>query len=198
MYTMDKKDKREGDMNRGHGAGGAGTNKNGLPYEALTDLTTHFTEVTSDKTCKQIHFHQYPDFTYSYCLQAQVLKMMQAKGYLDTAVPMAHGCKRPDECIVDEKNNIVFIIEKKFQEVNGSVCEKIQTGPFKLYHYKRLFPKLKVLYLYCLSDWFKTNCIAELEYLKSENIPVFYGNDEDYKNKLIQFITETSMSHERL
>lgn len=185
-------------MNRGHGAGGAGTNKNGLPYEAITDLTTHFTEVTTDKTdktCKQMQFHQHPNLTYTYCLQAQVLKMMQAKGYLDTEVATAHGCKRPDECILDDEKNIIFIIEKKFQEVNGSVCEKIQTGAFKLYHYKRLFPKHRVIYLYCLSDWFKTNCIAELEYLKNENIPVFYGNDEDYKDKLIQFITETSTNH---
>lgn len=185
-------------MNRGHGAGGAGTNKNGLPYEAITDLTTHFTEVATDKTdktCKQMQFHQHPNLTYTYCLQAQVLKMMQAKGYLDTEVATAHGCKRPDECILDDEKNIIFIIEKKFQEVNGSVCEKIQTGAFKLYHYKRLFPKHRVIYLYCLSDWFKTNCIAELEYLKNENIPVFYGNDEDYKDKLIQFITETSTNH---
>ena len=181
--------------NRGHGAGGAGTNANGLPYEIKTDLSSHFIEVSSDKTCKLIKFHQHTDLIYTYSLQAQFLKMMREKGYLDTEVAMAHGSKRPDESVLDDKNNIVFIIEKKFQEVSGSVCEKIQTGPFKLYHYKRLFPKHHVVYIYCLSDWFKTNCVAELEYLKNENIPVFYGNDDNYKTKLIDFITETSINH---
>ena len=40
-----------------------------------------------------------------------------------------------------------------------------------------------------LSNWFKDNCKSELEYLKHENIPVFWGDDIDYKSKMIEFIT---------
>ena len=32
----------EENKTRGHGAGGANTNKNGLPYEELTDLNSEF------------------------------------------------------------------------------------------------------------------------------------------------------------
>lgn len=39
---------------------------------------------------------------------------------------IVHGCKQPDECLIDENNKILFILEKKFQNNNGSVCEKIQ------------------------------------------------------------------------
>ena len=34
------------------------------------------------------------------------------------------GCKEPDECYIDNANKTMFIIEKKFQQVSGSVCEK--------------------------------------------------------------------------
>jgi len=82
----------------------------------------------------------------------------------------------------------VFIIEKKFQQTPGSVCEKIQTAPFKLNQYKKMFPEYNIYYIYCLSDWFKSNCIAELEYLKDEGIPVFWGNSDKYKEEIIDYI----------
>lgn len=184
--------------NRGYGAGGANTNASGLPYEALTDLTTHFTEVRtnkSDKLYKEIHFNRYPDIIYICSSKAKFLKLMEEKGFLDATVPRGHGNKWPDECYLNIAKSIVYILEKKFQLKSGSVCEKIQTAPFKLHNYKRLFPKLKVVYMYCLSDWFKTNCVAELEYLALHDIPVFWGSDFNYKEKVIRFITQTSLNH---
>lgn len=82
----------------------------------------------------------------------------------------------------------MFIIEKKFQNVNGSVCEKIQTANFKLWQYSRTFPNYNIIYIYCLSDWFKTNCKAELEYLDLNNIPYFWGSSYSYKDDIINFI----------
>ena len=83
----------------------------------------------------------------------------------------------------------MFIIEKKFQQVSGSVCEKIQTIDFKLWQYRRTFPNFEIVYMYCLSEWFKLNCKAELEYLQEQNIPVYWGNDTDYKAQIVGFIT---------
>ena len=102
----------------------------------------------------------------------------------------AHGCKQPDECFINEYNKTIFIIEKKFQQTSGSVCEKIQTSDFKLWQYSRTFPKYQIVYIYCLSDWFKENCQAELEYLEYKKIPVFWGSNSDYKNKIIKFILD--------
>ena len=108
---------------------------------------------------------------------------------IDNNVNRAHGCKNPDECYIDKELKNVFIIEKKFQQVGGSVCEKIQTPHFKIWQYNRTFPNYNIIYIYCLSDWFKLNCKAELEYLQEQNIPVFWGNDKFYKSKIVNFIT---------
>ena len=107
---------------------------------------------------------------------------------MNHSIYKAHGCKKPDECFIELKKKIIFIIEKKFQEVNGSVCEKIQTAPFKRWQYSRTFPGFTVIYIYCLSNWFKENCKAELEYLDYNNCPVFYGCSTTYKKDIISFM----------
>jgi hypothetical protein len=101
----------------------------------------------------------------------------------------AAGCKKPDEAYINETRKQLFIIEKKFQQGPGSVDEKLQTGLFKKTHYKKLFPNYTIHYVYCLSDWFKREeYMSVLEYLQESNIPVFWGNDADYKNKMVDFI----------
>jgi hypothetical protein len=51
--------------------------------------------------------------------------------------------------------NTLFIIECKFQQVAGSVDEKLQTCDFKRKQYQKLFSKanIEVEYMYLLSDW---------------------------------------------
>jgi len=78
--------------------------------------------------------------------QSNLFKCMEK--HIDKNIEKAHGCKNPDECYIDEENKNIFIIEKKFQQCNGSVCEKIQTPDFKIWQYKRTFPEFNiVLYL---------------------------------------------------
>ena len=40
--------------------------------------------------------------------------------HIDANITKAHGCKNPDECYIDLENKVIFIIEKKFQQVPGS------------------------------------------------------------------------------
>lgn len=63
----------------------------------------------------------------------------------------------PDEAIYILVNNALFIIEMKFQNVSGSVDEKLQTCDFKKKQYKKLMAPLniEVEYIYILNDWFK-------------------------------------------
>jgi len=63
----------------------------------------------------------------------------------------------PDEAILILCNNTLFIIEIKFQEVFGSVDEKLQTCDFKNKQYTNLLSPLgiKVKYTYILNDWFR-------------------------------------------
>lgn len=178
--------KTEPVVNRGTGAGGSNTNKNGLPYEALTDLKSEYTVISSDdKHSKNIKFCA-TGITFKMTKQSRLFKCMDK--HVDKQVVKGHGCKNPDECYIDEASKTIFILEKKFQQVSGSVCEKIQTSDFKIWQYNRTFPEYKIVYLYCLSDWFKANCKAELEYLNFKKVPVFWGNDKNYKSKVIDFM----------
>ena len=63
----------------------------------------------------------------------------------------------PDDAVYVIRNNTLFIIEIKYQQVAGSVDEKLQTCDFKKKQYKRLFSQLniEVEYVYVLSRWFK-------------------------------------------
>ena len=51
------------------------------------------------------------------------------------------GIKEPDEYFLHMEKRVAFIIEKKTQEVCGSVDEKIQTAPFKKYALSEKFKK---------------------------------------------------------
>ena len=110
------------------------------------------------------------------------------KTIVNRTIENAHGCKRPDECVIDDVNKVIFILEKKFQQTSGSVCEKIQTAGMKRWQYSRIFPDYNIVYIYCLSDWFKDNCKAELEYLAYLKVPVFWSNSITYKSDIVQFI----------
>lgn len=84
----------------------------------------------------------------------------------------------PDEAIFILKDNTLFIIEIKFQEVAGSVDEKLQTCDFKNREYKKLLAPLNisVKYTYVLSDWFKDpNYKDVLGYIKSVGCYYFFN-----------------------
>ena len=171
--------------NRGTGAGGANTNKNGLSYESLTDLDDKLEVIESCQYSSVIKFNV-SDVVLTRTKQSHLFKCM--KNHIDTKVKKAHGCKNPDECYINESTKTMFIIEKKFQQTAGSVCEKIQTPDFKIWQYSRTFPGYNIVYVYCLSDWFKDNCQAELEYLEFKQIPIFWGASETYKDDIINFM----------
>lgn len=83
----------------------------------------------------------------------------------------------PDEAIFVIKNKTLFIIEMKFQEVAGSVDEKLQTCDFKKKQYKKLLKrtKLKVEYVYVLGNWFKHESYKDvLAYIKSVKCHYFF------------------------
>lgn len=174
-------------VNKGKGAGGANTNKNGLPYEEMTELKTHYSVLKSDKNLNEITFKEHNEKKYILLYKGQLFRYMNNK--MSHEFSKAHGCKQPDECFIDEESKYIFIIEKKFQQTSGSVCEKIGTPHSKIWHYSRTFPDYKIIYIYCLSDWFKVNCKCEIDYLAFHNYPYFWGNSETYKEDIIDFIT---------
>ena len=173
-------------VNKGTGAGGANTNKNGLPYEGLTDLNTHIEVIKTNQNSTTVRFKNYSIELEKPNGKTGLFKVLS--DHLDKNVEKGHGCKQPDECYINIKKKIIYIIEKKFQQTGGSVIEKIQTPEFKIWNYSQMFQNFTIVYVYCLSDYFKENAKAELEYLKEKKIPVFWGNGETYKNDIIHFM----------
>ena len=173
--------------NKGTGAGGANTNKNGLSYEELTDLKDKYKSYKKDNVY-EVEFEGF-NRKFIKANKSALHKYMKKIGQTNKELLPAAGCKEPDEAYIDTENNIVFIIEKKFQQTSGSVDEKIQTGHFKKLHYEELFPEFTIYYIYCLSDWFKKEEYkSTLNYLKKNSIPIFWGSSETFKEDMIKFI----------
>ncbi|VVC00398.1 Uncharacterised protein [uncultured archaeon] len=83
----------------------------------------------------------------------------------------------PDDAIFVFKDNLLNIIEMKFQEVAGSVDEKLQTCDFKNKQYCKIMEPLgiKVRYIYVLNDWFrKKEYLDVLAYIQSVNCHYFF------------------------
>jgi len=168
-------------------AGGSNTNKNGLIFENFTSLKEQIELIEKKDNYEEIKFKN-KEKKLILVNKSKLFKYMEDNKKLNKDIEKAHGCKNPDECYIDEDNKIIYIIEKKFQKVNGSVCEKIQTPDFKIWQYSRTFPEYKINYIYCLSKWFEENCKAELQYLDYKKIVYFFGNQKDYKKNLIELI----------
>jgi hypothetical protein len=175
-------------INKGTGAGGANTNKNGLQFEEVVDLKDRYESIQTSRNGigSEVNFKGHLR-TFIEVSKSALHKYMEKIGEKNMMLKPAAGCKLPDEAYIDLEKKNIFIIEKKFQQTSGSADEKLQTGHFKQLHYKELFPNFKIYYMYCLSDWFKREESA-LNYLKDGGIPVFWGSSETCKEKIIEFI----------
>ena len=83
----------------------------------------------------------------------------------------------PDDVLFVEKTKTLFIIEKKYQEGEGSVDEKLQTCDFKKKQYSKLVKSLdmKVEIIYLLNDWFKKERYQDsLNYIKETGCYYFF------------------------
>lgn len=84
----------------------------------------------------------------------------------------------PDEALYVIVNNTLFILELKFQNVAGSVDEKLQTCDFKKKQYRKLMAPLniEVEYIYILNDWFKNPAYKDtLDYVISVGCQYYFN-----------------------
>ncbi len=83
----------------------------------------------------------------------------------------------PDDAIFVLATNSFYVIEIKFQNVAGSVDEKLQTCHFKKRQYEKLLNSLgvKVEYIYILSEWFQAPAYKDvLAYIKEVDCDYFF------------------------
>lgn len=135
------------------GKGGSNT-KTGLIFEGKTDLST-FLNAQKGYSVKN------NEVFYNKKLVARIFKKHGFYTFLkEQNVNWKSFVSKkllPDDSIYVIINNTLFIIECKFQQVVGSVDEKLQTCDFKKKQYQKLLSQLniEVEYIYLLSDWFK-------------------------------------------
>jgi len=135
------------------GTGGSNT-KTGLLFEGKTDLTTFLGKQKGYKVEKGNVF-------FNGELVGRIFKKSGFYKFLEEHKIdwQAIVSKRlfPDDSIYVIVNNTLFIIECKFQQVAGSVDEKLQTCDFKKKQYQKLLfrANIEVEYIYLLGDWFK-------------------------------------------
>lgn len=135
------------------GKGGSNT-KTGLIFEGNTDLST-FLNLQKGYLVKDNEVY------YNKKLVARIFKKFGFYKFLNEQKvnwkSIISKKLLPDDSIYVIINNTLFIIECKFQQVAGSVDEKLQTCDFKKKQYQKLLSQLniEVEYVYLLSDWFK-------------------------------------------
>ena len=140
------------------GIGGANT-KTGLAFEGKTDLETFLISQKGYSSVKNLN--KFTEIFFRGKSVAYIFKKHDLYRFLEfRKVDWKSILSKkllPDDSIYVIVNNVLYIIECKFQQVAGSVDEKLQTCDFKKKQYKKLLAPLNidVEYIYLLSDWFK-------------------------------------------
>jgi hypothetical protein len=182
--------------NRGSGAGGAKTTKNGSQFEDAMDSEPHLLKMGFSKI-------QIGDKSANTGLTKQVGKktvyfFKQRK--FNYFISQEYGkdvCRQPDESFVvveDKKKTKIFIVEKKNQNTTGTVEDKLGASDFMRMCYEDgLGTDFEVEYALCLSSWFKTRFKSQKymvlqKWFEKHNIKYFFGEDESYVRDMFSWV----------
>jgi len=198
--------------NCGTGAGGKNTNVNGKNYEKITSIEDKLNKNGFIKTTFNSNKHYYYEKNNDV---KQIIYLTQYsfkfyfKQYLNMNISMC-----PDEAyltIYTNKNTNginkynLKILEKKYQHNSGSVDEKLKTGKFNENLYKlhidneienkKLLYEFTVSYAFCINNYLKQLLVTNknkhkywYDLIVSDDIKIFYGDDDNYFNLLFEWI----------
>ena len=179
-------------INKGTGAGGANTNYYGKKFEEKTNnqqrlLEMGYTKNSFTKKSKKTYDYlskTFEDKTIVFVLQNGLKMYMKNKYNIDLF-------RCPDEAYIIEYTSgrkVIKILEKKEQNVEGSVETKLWSGPSLKREYELVLgTEFEVFYGFCVSEFLKNKLISnEKKYttwnkiLNETNIIVLFGDDKDY------------------
>ena len=180
-------------INKGTGAGGANTNLYGKKFEDKTNNQERLVEIGYVKNSyakKQKKANDYylsktfEDKTVVFVLQNGLKTYMKYKYNIDMF-------RCPDEAYIIEYTSgrkVIKILEKKEQNVEGSVETKLWSGPSLKREYELVLDgKFEVYYGFCISEFLKKKLISnDKKYtilntiFQENNIEVLFGDDENY------------------
>lgn len=180
-------------INKGTGAGGSNTNYYGKIFEEKTNNENRLLEQGFIKNS----FTKKPKKTYDYFLSKSfedktIIFVLQngLKMYMKNKYNI-ELFRCPDEAYIIEYNNgkkVIKILEKKEQNVEGSVETKLWSGPSLKREYELVLGNdFEICYGFCVSDFLKKKLISNdkkytilNEILSEKNIAVLFGDDENY------------------
>ena len=191
-------------INKGTGAGGSNTNLNGIAFENKTDNEIRL--LSSGFVRKNIPGKEKTKYGYYLEKNEEENKTIHFVKQNGLKCYMAHFHQTELIREVDEayifidnimKTITVKILEKKNQNGGGSVEDKLLHGHyFKFVEYPScLGENFIVDYAFCVSSFLKNLYNSDhkkWKILKRENeknnIPVLFGDDEDYYSKLDEWL----------
>lgn len=163
------------------GGRGGGKTVSGRDYEAVTDFQVALKKVVG-YTLKEESRQSGVTVFYRGQEVARMFRKSQFYAFLaDHGIRWQdHLSKRlfPDDSLLVIIRETIFIIEVKYQNVAGSVDEKLQTCDFKRKQYMKLLHGLglKVEYVYVLNDWFRHPSYRDvLDYIHSVGCHYKFG-----------------------
>ena len=209
LETEIGEEKKGKKMNKGTGAGGKNTNFHGKKFEEITNNQLRLLKIgynenlnLSNTFPKKTPFYlskSFPDKTITFVLQNGLKTFMKNKYNISLF-------RCPDEAYIIEyykdkdigKNKkIIKVLEKKEQNVEGSVETKLWSGPSLKREYEILLgeKQFSVFYGFCVSNFLKQKLISEEpkykilnQILKENHIEVLFGEDENYFEILDKWI----------
>lgn len=188
-------------INKGTGAGGSKTNLYGKKFELDTSNelylnTQDYKKIIFDKSKYGYGLYKKNTNYEIYYINQNGLNVIFNKYFkLNKDV-----YRKPDEAYIiikDDKINIK-ILEKKVQNVEGSVEEKLWLGPIIKRDYELIFGEnININFAYCVNNFLKNKFNSNktkynnlLKIYNENNIKLFYGEDEDYLIKVNEWINK--------
>ena len=203
VETLKVKTCKTGIVNRGTGAGGSQTNKNGIAYEEKTCFdkfcSKEWKKIILDKKTIFGYYMEkkFPGFTIHKFSQDGIRKYFNHFTEFKTRDKLS---RKLDEAFFIQfkdksRKPILKILEKKEQNCAGSVDTKFLApwGFIKLYK-KKFLNKIEIEYAFSVNNWLKTEFKKTkweiiLENFEEDNIPIFYGEDDNYSERILKWIT---------
>ena len=183
--------------NKGTGAGGKNTNKNGKSFENITDIESKLIENKYEK--KKRDKTKYGYYLYKNIDNNKIIYVSQngLKIYIKQKFNI-ELFRNPDEAYIIEKNGkyIIKILEKKAQNVEGSVETKLWSGPALKREYEIIMGNDFVIeYAFCVSKFLQEKIISNdnkykilKQILEESKINIFFGEDSNYFDKIYEWI----------
>lgn len=157
------------------GGKGGGNTKTGLLFEGKTDLSTFLNQQNGYRVENDNVF--YKDELVGRIFKKHSFYNVFLKELNIDWRALISKKLLPDDSIFVIISNTLFVIGCKFQQVAGSVDEKLQTCDFKRKQYQKLLSKanIEVEYIYLLSDWFRNPVYKDvLDYIHSVHCYYFF------------------------